>query len=130
MRNHSSLNHSDFYLPYNPALVKRAKALRKSMTRAEQKLWYEYLRSFKYRVLRQRPIDHFIVDFYCSALKLKLVIEIDGESHFTEIGVTYDEARTKVLEGYGLRVIRFTNEEVLQEFERVCVQIGEMLPFE
>jgi very-short-patch-repair endonuclease len=128
MRTHSSLNHSDFCLPYNPELVERAKALRKSMTRAEQKLWYEYLRSFKYRVLRQRPIDHFIVDFYCSALKL--VIEIDGESHFTEVGITYDEARTKVLEGYGLRVIRFTNEEVLQEFERVCVQIGEMLPLE
>lgn len=98
------------------------------MTRAEQKLWYEYLRSFKYRVLRQRPIDHFIVDFYCFALKL--VIEIDGESHFTEIGITYDESRTKVLEGYGLRVIRFTNEEILQEFERACTQIGEMLPFE
>lgn len=128
MHNYFALNNSDFHLPYNPALIERAKVLRKSMTKAEQKLWYGYLRSFKYRVLRQRPIDHFIVDFYCSALKL--VIEIDGESHFTETGIIYDEARTKVLEGYGLRVIRFTNEEVLQEFERVCTQIEAMLPLE
>jgi len=51
------------------------------MTPAEKKLWYSYLRDFKFRVLRQKPINNFIVDFYCA--KLKLVIEIDGDSHFT-----------------------------------------------
>ena len=58
------------HLPYNPKLVERAKELRKNMTKAERKLWYDYLRNFKYRVHRQRPIDQFIVDFYCFELKL------------------------------------------------------------
>ena len=73
------------------------------------------------RILRQRPIDNFIVDFYCSGLRL--VIEIDGESHFTEQGKIYDEERTNILEGYGLQVVRFTNVEVLQNFEEVCYQL-------
>ena len=69
------------HLPYNPKLVERAKELRKNMTKAERKLWYDYLRNFKYRVHRQRTIDQFIVDFYC--FELKLVIEIDGDSAIT-----------------------------------------------
>jgi len=73
------------------------------------------------RVLRQRPIDNLIVDFYCA--KLKLVIEVDGESHFTEQGKQYDSQRTSILEGYGLKVVRFTNLEVLQDFAAVCEQL-------
>jgi len=60
----TNLNNSAFHLPYDRALVPRAKELRKSMTLAEKKIWYGYLRNFKFRVLRQRPIDYFIVDFY------------------------------------------------------------------
>jgi len=81
-----NLNNSDFHLPYNTALVARAKELRKNMTLAEKKLWYSYLKNFKFKVLRQRPIDHFIVDFYCPSLKL--VIEIDGDTHFTDEGLS------------------------------------------
>jgi very-short-patch-repair endonuclease len=77
MYRNTELIDSDFHLPYNPKLVERAKNLRKNMTPAEKKLWYSYLRNFKFRVLRQKPIDNFIVDFYCA--KLKLVIEIDGD---------------------------------------------------
>ena len=117
---------SGYHLPYNPKLVERAKELRKNMTEAERKLWNEYLRNFKYRVLRQRPINHFIVDFYCPALKL--VIEVDGEHHYTEEGKSYDEERRKILEGYGLRELRFRNEEVLKEFERVCKEIESIPP--
>jgi very-short-patch-repair endonuclease len=120
------LNTTEFHLPYNPKLVSRAKYMRQHPTPAENKLWQEYLRTFKFRVLRQRPIDHFIVDFYCAALKL--AIEIDGESHFTESGKSYDYERTMTLEGYGLRVIRFTNEEVMNHFEAVCQQIEESIP--
>ena len=65
------------YLPYNKNLVSRAKELRQNMTLAEKKIWYDYLRDFKYRVHKQRPIDNFTVDFYCP--KLKLVIEIDAD---------------------------------------------------
>jgi len=116
-----NLNSTWFYLPYNSHLVARAKSLRKNPTPAEKKLWLDYLRSFKFRILRQRPIAHFIVDFYCAALKL--VIEVDGDSHFTDQGKAYDLERTSILEGYGLRVVRFTNDEVLNNFEGVCQQI-------
>ncbi|MDX2242817.1 MAG: endonuclease domain-containing protein [Leptolyngbyaceae cyanobacterium bins.302] len=120
------LNTTDFHLPYDPALVPKAKELRRNMTPAEKKLWYGYLRNFKFRVLRQRPIDHFIVDFYCPILTL--VIEIDGESHFTDEGQDYDTARTQRLEGYGLQVLRFTNRQVLKCFEDVCGEIQALIP--
>ena len=122
----TKFNEGDFYLPYNPDLISRAKELRKNMTSAEKKLWYGYLKNFKFRVLRQRPIDNFIVDFYCC--NLKLVIEIDGESHFTDLARKYDQERTQRLEGYGLRVIRFTNQQVLNEFEAVCESLSRLIP--
>ncbi|WP_233748026.1 endonuclease domain-containing protein [Leptodesmis sichuanensis] len=100
--------------------------MRRSPTPAEKKLWQDCLRSFPLRILRQRPIDHFIVDFYCAALKL--VIEIDGESHFTAEGQAYDLERTEILAGYGLKVIRFTNDEVINQFEEVCRRIWEEIP--
>jgi very-short-patch-repair endonuclease len=118
----AKLNDSDFHLPYNPALTSRAKELRKNMTPAEKKLWCQCLRTFKHRVLRQRPIHHFIVDFYCPSLKL--VIEVDGDSHFNENAQSYDEARSQILEGYGLRVLRFTNQEIACDFEAVCRAIA------
>ena len=111
-------NQPNFHLPYNRNLVAKARELRKNMTPAEKKLWHDYLKTFKFRVLRQRPIAFFIVDFYCAALKL--VIEVDGNSHFTETGMAYDAERTRILEGYGLKVIRFTNDEVLHNFDTVC----------
>ena len=113
-------------LPYNPQLVERAKTLRKNMTKAEKKLWYDYLRTFQFRVHRQRPIDNFIVDFYCPSLSL--VIEVDGESHSTDLAQNYDRERTQILEGYGLTIIRFTNQEVLNDFEGVCATIEELIP--
>jgi very-short-patch-repair endonuclease len=116
-----------FHLPYNPDLVGRAREMRKNPTAAEKKLWYGFLRTFKYRVLRQRPIDNFIVDFYCA--RLKLVIEIDGDSHFTPEGKRYDEMRTSILQSYGLRVIRITNEDVLKNFSAVCDMIERIPPF-
>ncbi|MCA2726170.1 MAG: endonuclease domain-containing protein [Microcystis sp. M048S1] len=121
-----TLNNSDFHLPYNTALVARAKELRKNMTLAEKKLWYSYLKNFKFKVLRQRPIDHFIVDFYCPSLKL--VIEIDGDTHFTDEGKAYDKERTARLESYGLKVIRFTNSQVLRNFDAVCEQLNLSIP--
>jgi len=117
----AKLKQSDFHLPYNPELIARAKELRKNMTPAEKKLWYGDLRTFKFRVFRQRPINHFIVDFYCAALKL--VIEIDGDSHFTETAQIRDLKRTEILKGYELTVMRFTNQEVLNNFDTVCEQI-------
>jgi very-short-patch-repair endonuclease len=99
--------------------------MRKNMTPAERKLW-GFLRTFPLKMWRQKPISHFIVDFYCP--KLKLVIEIDGDSHFTEEGKAYDQERTQILEGYDLKVVRFTNDQVLHEFEVVCEEIMGFIP--
>jgi very-short-patch-repair endonuclease len=126
MSNSKNLNNSDFHLPYNAQLIPRAKELRQNPTPAEKKLWQDYLRTFPFRVLRQRPIAHFIVDFYCAALKL--VIEVDGDGHFTEAGQEYDRERSQVLAGYGLRIVRFTNDQVMHQFEMVCGQIGGEIP--
>jgi very-short-patch-repair endonuclease len=109
-----------YHLPYNPDLVERARELRRNMTPAERQLW-DYLKHAPYRFLRQRPIDHFIVDFYCPALRL--VIEVDGEQHYTEEGKAYDAERDTILQGYGLRVVRFRNEEVLRQFDHVRQKI-------
>lgn len=120
------LNTTNYHLPYNSKLVERAKELRKNPTPAEKKLWQYYLRTFKFRVLRQRPIDNFIVDFYCAALKL--VIEVDGDSHFTAEGQAYDLERTRILQSYGLRVVRFTNAQVMNYFADVCGEIEALIP--
>lgn len=115
-----------YHLPYDPKLKLRARELRKNLTDAEKKLWFGYLRSFPYSVLRQKPIDNYIVDFYIP--KLKIVIEIDVDSHFTEEGEIHDERRTEILKSHGLEVIRFNNFDVLSNFEGVCQNIGEKIP--
>lgn len=110
---------------YNPKLTERAKELRKNMTEPEKKLWFWFFVDFQkihqIRVLRQRIIDNFIVDFYIP--KAKIVIEIDWESHFTENWKIYDEERTNILNWLWLKVIRFTNLEIGKNFDWVCESI-------
>ena len=106
---------------HNPTLTPNAIELRKTMTKQEKKLWHDFLKHYPVRFLRQKVIDSFIADFYCSSAKL--VIELDGSQHFNERGIGYDQARTKVLESYGLTVIRFTNLEVERNFKGVCRMI-------
>ena len=105
------------FIPYNTELKMRARELRKRLTKAERKLWADFLRSLNIPIKRQKVLDNYIVDFYCS--KAKLVIEVDGDTHNTKDGIEYDEHRTAVLESFGLEVIRFTNDEVLFDFNRV-----------
>ncbi|MEM6427820.1 MAG: endonuclease domain-containing protein [Deinococcota bacterium] len=109
------------HLPYNRKLVARAKELRRNATPAEKKLWNACLKHLDIKVYRQRPIDNFIVDFYIP--RAKLVIEVDGASHFTPEGRIYDADRTNVLSGYGLQVMRFTNLDVLNNLEGVSTRI-------
>lgn len=111
------------YLPYNPNLKEKARDLRKNSTVAESKLWKEYLKSHKYKFTRQKPIDNYIVDFYCS--KLGLIIEVDGTTHLDNRDIIYDKSRTTILEEkYGLRVIRFWNDDVLNG-AHIVIQIIE-----
>lgn len=109
------------FLNYNKKFKERTKELRKNLTEPEKKLWLGFLKGIsntKFRVLKQRPIDNFIVDFYIP--KIKVVIEIDWESHYIENWLEYDNERTIILEWLWLKVFRFTNEEVMKNFEWVC----------
>ena len=107
---------------YNPKLKQRARELRKNSTLSEVLLWEE-LKSRKmlgYKFLRQKPIGNYIVDFFCN--KLKLVIEIDGDSH-TEEKFEYDINRQKWLESHGVNVLRFDDLEVKKDMNNVLSAI-------
>ena len=106
------------YIPYNKTLTEKARKNRKNPTPAEQKLWHEVLQSKRLdnlKFTRQKPLDEYIVDFYCA--KLMLAIEIDGDTHAGQ--KQYDEDRTKNLNKFGVEVIRYTNAEVLNNLEGV-----------
>jgi len=112
------------YIPYNPALKERAREMRNTMTAAERKLWFEFLREHHLRWLRQKPLGNYIVDFYCS--EMQVVIEVDGDSHYTDDAQEYDAKRTAFLQRYELQVIRFANNEVLNYFEAVCERVEQL----
>ena len=106
---------------HNPALTQNAKKLRKNMTKEERHLWYDFLRDYPVRFLRQKVIDNYIVDFYCS--KAGVVIELDGSQHYEDKAACANAIRTQRIEDRGLRVIRIPNNEVNQNFRGVCEYI-------
>jgi very-short-patch-repair endonuclease len=112
-------------VPYNLPLKAPARTLRRDATPAERKLWFEFLSYLPEKFTRQKPLGSYIADFYCS--RAKLVIEIDGDSHFRAGAEANDAQRTAVLAGLGVRVIRFTNLEVREQFEGVCARIQKAL---
>jgi len=110
----------------NPTLISQARELRKNLTDAEKKLWHhlshEQLEGMKFR--RQHPMgDKYIVDFVC--LEIKLVVELDGGQHAEQ--KSYDDRRTAFLEAEGYRVLRFWNNEVMENIEGVWMRIRETL---
>ncbi len=109
----------------NNDLLNIAKILRRNMTRQEKHLWYDFLRHYPIKIYKQRIIDDFVADFYCH--QARLVIELDGSQHNTPEGVSCDEARTKVLERYGLYVLRFSNADVDKNFAGICYTIDEII---
>ena len=110
---------------YTNKLIPRARKMRVGPTPAERKLWYGFLRYLPFRVRRQCPLEGYIADFYIH--EHRLIIEVDGNSHSTEEAQAYDAHRTAILESLGLRVVRFTNEEVTYRFGSVCSQIRAIL---
>ncbi len=106
---------------HNKQLVPLARQLRKELTKEERRLWYDYLRSYPVRFLRQKVLGKYIVDFYCA--EAKLVLELDGSQHYEGRNIESDAQRTVFLEGYGLNVIRIPNNEVNQNFPGVCEYI-------
>ncbi|MCR5041404.1 MAG: DUF559 domain-containing protein [Clostridia bacterium] len=109
-------------LPYKSELIARAKDLRKQATPQENHLWYDYLSDYPVRFQRQKTIGGYIVDFYCHAAKL--VIEVDGIQHTSDEAKAYDSKRTRFLEGLGLSVLRFSNDEILETFSSACETIN------
>ncbi len=106
---------------HNTNLTSNARALRKNMTKEEKHLWYDFLKSYPVRFLRQKVIDNYIVDFYCHSARL--IIELDGSQHYEEKGVLKDKIRTERIEQRKLTVIRIPNNEVNRNFDGVCQYI-------
>ena len=112
-------------LPYNGNLKQYSRQLRENMTDAERQLWSQIrLKQLKgCHFYRQKPIGDYIVDFFC--LRAKLVIEVDGSHHLVGESIEYDRIRDEYLSGFGLRVLRFTNTDVLTRIEGVVESIIE-----
>jgi very-short-patch-repair endonuclease len=102
-----------------PWRTNRAKALRRSQTAAEERLWAElrHRRLKGHKFVRQAPIGPFFVDFLCR--EHRVVVEIDGATHGTNAEVTRDEVRSKYLEAQGYRVFRALNEEIYKNMSGV-----------
>lgn len=114
------------FLPYNKNLTALARENRSNPTKAETKIWRQILRMrqfAQYKFLRQKPIGGYIVDFYCS--ELRLVIEIDGDSHVETL--EYDLERTRLLNALGLQVIRYTNDEIIHNIEGVYHDLSQRI---
>ena len=107
---------------HNKEIIPLAKILRKNMTKEEKHLWYDYLKEYPIRFIRQKTIGKYIVDFYCA--KAKIVIELDGSHHYEDNEIEKDTLRTEFLEQYGLKVIRISNFDINKNFEGVCMFIN------
>jgi uroporphyrinogen-III synthase len=108
-------------------LTKKARALRQSQTKAENKLW-QILRNRNFLGLkfrRQHPIKNFIVDFCC--IKEQLIIELDGESHNNAFQQNYDDKRTQILKKLGYTILRFENKIVFEQPEFLLQEIKKSL---
>ena len=113
-----------------PEIESAARWLRKNMTPAEQRLWTvlkdRQLNGSKFRAMH--PVGRFFVDFYCPACRL--MIEVDGSVHDTQ--TDHDAARTEQLETYGYRVLRFTNDEIINHLpdvlNTICQTITRLKP--
>jgi len=106
---------------HNVNLTPHAQELRRNMTKEERRLWYCFLKELPVEFNRQKTIGNYIADFYCASAKL--VIELDGSQHYSEFGKEYDAERDAYMRGAGIRVLRYSNAEVNQNFMGVCQDI-------
>jgi len=114
------------FIPYEKKLTILAQKNRKNPTEAEKTLWYQILQKKqfkKFKFTRQKPLLKYIVDFYCA--ELKLVIEVDGDTHAEQ--KQYDTKRTEELERQGIKVMRYTNSEVLKNIEGVYQNLTDVV---
>ena len=111
------------YFGAKPDIFKLAKELRKFETESEKLLWSRLNKNqiIGLQFRRQHPINLFIADFYCP--KIKLIIEVDGSIHEIPEYQTHDIGRSEILNDFGITVIRFTNEQILNEIDSTIEQI-------
>ena len=110
-------------IPYTPKLTQLARLLRKNSTLSEILLW-KHLRGKQmkgYDFHRQKPLDNYIVDFFCN--ELMLAIEIDGSSHELEGAYERDQERQQKLESLGISFLRFDDRMVKQDMKSVLLAI-------
>ena len=100
---------------------RRAQDLRKHMTKEERHLWYDFLKTYPVQFKRQYQIGCYYVDFFC--YKARLIIELDGSQHYSPETRAYDKARTDFLQKQGFLVQRFSNLDVMNDFQAVCEAI-------
>ena len=105
----------------NKKLTPFSQSLRKNQTKEEALLWYNFLRSYPFPFRRQYVIGDYIVDFYCH--KAKLAVELDGAQHYEKGYTEKDTVRTMYLNEQGVSVLRFSNLDVLRNFNGVCEKI-------
>ena len=108
-----------------PEVEQAAKRLRQNLTTAEAKLW-SVIRNKQLEGLRfrcQHPVGNFILDFYCPSCKL--VIEVDGDVHNSQL--EYDAERTNKLAEHGYTVLRFSNEQVMNNLPEVLTKIKQVV---
>ena len=118
---------AEFFFGATPLTFKRANELRRNMTDAEKLLWEKLNRNqindLHFR--RQHPINKFIADFYCH--KVGLVIEVDGDIHLLDEIKERDEERDYFMHDLGLKVLRFTNDEVFKDIDNVVEKIKSVI---
>ena len=117
----------DMFYGADAATLRVAGILRRNMTLAERILWKKLKdrKIVKVKFRRQHPICFFIADFYCH--ELKLVIEVDGEGHNNLESKEYDLNRTAELNKYGIKVVRFNNNQVIHNIDKVIDQINQFI---
>ena len=106
-------------IPYNPRLKPLARKLRNNSTKSEAFLW-NYLKGKRmhgFDFHRQRPVDEFIIDFFCQ--ELYLGIELDGYSHLLDESRSRDQNKERRLKELGVKLIRFWDEEVFNDLDNV-----------
>jgi len=105
-----------------PQYKNRRSVLRQQATAPEQRFWQAVRgKQLGVKFRRQHGIGHYIVDFYCP--ELKLVVELDGDSHFSDEAQQYDAVRDDYIQALGIRVLRFTNTDVMQNLEGVLQMV-------
>ena len=121
----SKVSERNMFYGASQNIFEKATALRKNMTLAELILWKKLKdrKLFKTKFRRQHPVNIFIVDFYCH--EYKLAVEIDGEIHLIKEANEYDSERTNDLNKFGIKVIRFSNDQIIFNIDSVIIKILE-----